>query len=154
MMCRAQQCKGSAQRPQSVAKPAGQSMRGALQTVAAGVTLYPFAHAQEVCRRHPFAARNRGIRHEVEGASLNVAANQAVQDQPPIFTYKHERPESRIVGLQWADAYGFTIANGRIHARSARAEDHGRVLVQQIFNYFLGIGHGVSGPQSERYRKP
>ena len=154
MMCRAQQREGATQRAHSVAGQTPPAVEGAIHAAEAGLALDPFAHAEEVRRRHPFAAGSSGIRHEVEGARLSFAANQTVKHQTPVFANKHKRTKPRILGLQGANAHRFAIADGWVHARPARVEGHGRALAQQSFNYFLGIGHGVLGPQSERYRKP
>ena len=150
MIRRAQQRERAAQRAQGMVdqpyRPAGHAVQAA-QPVSA---LRPFRHAEEIVGRDPFAAFRRRIGHGVEEAGLPIAADQAVEHQPIVFSKQQNGPISRILGFQRTDAHGVAIPDRWIHAGPARAKDHGCPLKQQVFDDFFAGSHRQMISQMER----
>ena len=147
MSCGAQMRERAAQRAQGVADQTGHAAGCAIQRADSISAPHPFGHAKKVVGGHPFTALRGGIGHGVEGARLSIAADHAVKDQTVVFPIQQDEAGLRIPGLQGADAHGFAIADGGVHAGAARAEGHGGLLVQQLFDDGSDVVHGIPVPR-------
>ncbi len=119
--------------PQHVAQQAAPARGARGQWAFATFVARGDHHAQNGFRRQPAAAGQRGIAHDVHAARVAVVAQQTVGAEPAAECVEHNAAARQARGRGQAMQLA-AVANGRFHARAARAKRHGRLLAQQFRN--------------------
>jgi len=107
---------------------------------------YPFGHPQNVFGGNPVAPFRGGVSHDKTAVYSFRVKYESMQDKTPAnFIQYHRAIVERRCGCR-TNSNRFSLANGRIHAGSARAEGHGGLLSQKSLDELLAFGHDETIP--------
>ena len=121
-------------RAQHIAQQAPTARSGGVQPPAARADLRPRGNPQHGVRRHPHAALQRRIRHNVDAPAGAIGPNIAMRGQAPARGVEHNAAALQRLVRNGINMQNSAIRNGWVHARPARAKRHGNVLPQQAGN--------------------
>ena len=134
--------KRAAQRAQGVAQQPGEARRERVEAAFACAAADRLGPAENIHRRNPVAALQGGVRRQKTPAGGSIVPDETMDYQSSAEPVQYDAAAREGAGAHGFDAENFAVADGRIHARAEGLEGDGRVLAQQGFDDFLGIGHG------------
>jgi len=120
-----------------VAKPSAQPLRPGVQRNQSAFALNARRDSGDLANIHPVLPAQRGIAGEKTDSCCGIFLNQPVKNRTSVFGIQKNRSGAEIRGVKRAHAYGFSVADGRIHAGSAGFKAN-RCVLPQEFNHCSG----------------
>lgn len=124
----------AAQRPQAVTQHSPQACGRSIQRNRVSGAQYMRRNAGHILFRDSVFSPQSSVAGEKQVAGSAVFSNQSVEDRAPVYEVQKDCAAPEFSWVQRTDLHRITIADYRVHTRSACFETDGGVLLKQTQN--------------------